>query len=124
MAWRTLEAHARGATRHGGDEPFAFVMPAQEAVELRLVAGLANRQQQMTLPGFGLHDANFQRVAQVRRHAELEELTVAILLDVHGVVSGASPAGPVEPFRSDFTHLQARAHRGELGLDFFSIHKS
>ena len=66
----------RGAAWHGGDEPFAFVMAAEETVELRLVARLAHEQQQMTLLRFALQHGNIQRFAQVRGHAEFEELAL------------------------------------------------
>lgn len=108
-------AHARRAARHGGDEPFAFVVTAQEAIELRLVTGLAHGQEQMTLLRLALHYGHGQRIAQVRRNAEFEELTAAIALDVHGEVLSIDPGAiTLMPARRDFTHLEPRAHRSEL----------
>ena len=71
-----------------------------------------------------LEDRGLNCLAQVRRHAEFEDLPVAIAPDVHGVVHWVNPRAVSHlPARSDFTHLQARAHRGELALNVFRIHK-
>ena len=67
---------------------------------------------------------DIQRFAQVGRHAEFEELTVAIAPDVHGEILGFNPGSiALTPARRDFTHLQARTHRGELGLNVIRIHR-
>src|SRR5881296_1553826 len=109
-------AHARGTTRNGGNEPVALVVAAQEAVELRFVTGLADEQQQVALLRLALHDGDIQQLAQVRRHAEFEELPVAIAPDVHGEIHRVDPlAITLSPARSNLTHLQPRAHRGEPG---------
>jgi len=75
--------HARRPARNGGDELFAFVVAAEEAVELRLVTGFADEQKQMTLLRFGLHHGNVQRLTEMRRHAEFEELAGIVAKDVH-----------------------------------------
>ena len=78
----------------------------------------------MTLLWFGLHDGDIQRFAQVRRHAQFEELARAVAPDVHGEILGFNPGSiALAPARRDFTHLQARAHRGELGLNVIRIHR-
>ena len=116
-------AHARRTTRHCSDEPFAFVVAAEEAVELGFDAERADGQKQMTLLWLGLHHGNVQRIAQMRRHAELKELARTVALDVHGEIRRADPrAIALSPARGDFTQFQACTHRGELGLDVFSIH--
>src|SRR6266487_42765 len=68
------------------------------------------------------HESGINAVLD-RRHAEFKELAGAIALDVHSEIIRAGPrAITLSPARRDFTHLQARAHRGELGLDVISIH--
>jgi len=59
---------------------------AQEAVELWLVAGFADGQKKMTLLWLALHYRYFDAVPKILRDAQLEEFTVAIPLNVHGVV--------------------------------------
>ena len=77
----------------------------------------------MTLLRFGLHDGNIERFAQVCRHTEFEELTVAITPDVHGEICRRNPSAiALTPARRDFAHFDARAHRGELGLNVVCIH--
>jgi hypothetical protein len=105
--------------RHGRDEPFTFVVSAQEAVELRLGRRLAHEQEQMTLLRLALHHGDIERVAQVFRHAQLEELAEVILAEIHGVIFG--PMRPVETRRGG-AHFQARTHGSELGLNLLSIH--
>ena len=53
-------AHTRRATRHGSNEPFAFIVAAQEAVELRQIVRFADLQQQMALFRFTLRDGYIQ----------------------------------------------------------------
>ena len=57
-------ADAGSTAGHGSDEPFAFVVSAEEAICLRLFALLADEQEQMSLLRFGLDDGNIQRVAR------------------------------------------------------------
>ena len=79
--------------------------------------------EQMTILRLALHHGHVQRIAQVRRHAEFKELARAIAADVHGEIRGINPPAITHPpARRDFTHLQARTHRGELGLNVVSIH--
>jgi hypothetical protein len=92
-------------------------VPAQEAIKLRLIIRFADEQEQVALLRLALEDRGLNRFAQVRRHAEFEELPVAIAPDVHCVITSGSV-----PTHRDFTHFQARAHRGELGLNVFRIH--
>jgi hypothetical protein len=115
--------HARRTTRHGGDEPFAFIVAAKEAVELRFGGGLAHEQEEMALLRIGLEDGRFKRFAQVRRNAELEELTSTITLNIHGIVHWIDPLAVAHlPARRDLTHFQARTHFTEPGLNLFRIH--
>jgi len=109
--------HTRRAAWHGCDEPFTFVVPAQEAIKLRLLIRFADEQEQAALFRLALENRGLDRLAQVRRHAELEELPVTIAPNVHRVItSGAVPT------HRNLTHLQARAHRGEPGFNVFRIH--
>jgi hypothetical protein len=60
----------------------------------------------------------------VRRHAQFEELPVAVLAEVHGEVPGFNPGTfALTPARRDFAHLQARAHGSELGFTLNRIHQ-
>jgi len=77
----------------------------------------------MAVLRLALEDRGLNRLAQVSRHAEFEERAVAIAPDVHGVVHWINPLAVSHlPARSDFAHLQARAHRGEAGFNVFRIH--
>ena len=93
-------------------------MPAQEAIKLRLLIRFADEQEQVALLRLALEDRGLNCLAQVRRHAEFEERPVAIAPDVHRVITSGSV-----PTHRDFTHLQARAHRGEPGFNVFRIHR-
>ena len=114
-------ADARGATRHGCDEPFALIVPAEEAIELRSVSRLADEKQQMTLLRLALQNGDIQFIAKTNRHAQFEELTVAVALDIHGVICrrGIPGAGSIR----DLAHFKARADLGEPGLNLICIHK-
>src|SRR5436190_21427238 len=81
-------ADARSASGDGRHKPFAFIVSAKEAIELRFVAGLAHEQQQMTLLRFALHDGDFQRITKMLWNTQFEKLTSAIALDVHRVITG------------------------------------
>jgi hypothetical protein len=39
----------RRASQNCGNEPFPLIMPAEETIQLRLVTGLADKEQQMPL---------------------------------------------------------------------------
>jgi hypothetical protein len=95
-------------------------VPTKEAIELRLVPGFANKEQQMTLLRFALHDGNFQVIAEMNRDAQFEKLTFAIVLNIHSVVREI--AVPRTSARWDFAHFHARSHFSELGLNLISIH--
>jgi hypothetical protein len=93
-------------------------VPAQEAIKLRLLIRFADEQEQVALLRLALEDRGLNRLTQVRRrHAEFEERPVAIAPDVHRVITSGSV-----PTHRDFTHFQARAHRGEPGFNVFRIH--
>src|SRR5438552_4063454 len=115
--------HTRRAAWHGCDEPFTFVVAAQEAIKLRLLIRFADEQEQVALLRLAREDRGLNRLAQVRRLAEFEVRPVAIASDVSGVVHWLNPLTVSHlPARSDFTHLQARAPRGEPGFNVFRIH--
>ena len=77
--------------------------------------GLSSREAERRLIAAGPNE--------MRRHAQFEKMTVIIPLDVHGIiVTALALASTPDPLRRNFTHLQARAHRGELGLNIYCIH--
>jgi hypothetical protein len=102
--------------RHSRDEPFAFVMAAQETIQPRIVRCLADEQQQMPLLGLALHYRQLQVVARSFWDTHFEELTVTITLDVHGIVS------VVPPGWAELAHFHASFHFLELGLNLLCIH--
>ena len=58
---------------------------------MRFFIRFADEQEQVALLRLALEDRGLNRLAQVRRHAEFEELPVAIAPDVHGVVHRVNP---------------------------------
>jgi hypothetical protein len=117
-------AHRRRASRHGGNEPFAFVVAAEEAVKLRLLAWLAHEQ--MTLLRLGLHDGYVQRFPQGLRDTEFEEFPVIVAADVNGVIwlgdVSSRPNRHQHPTRRNLADFQTSAHSSELGLNLLCIH--
>src|ERR1039457_7026345 len=98
-------------------------MPAEETIQLRLVTGLANEEQQMPLFRFALHDGDIEPITQMRGHAEFEELPAAVTLDIQGIVRVINPrAVSLAPTRRNFTHLEPGAHLGKPGFNRLSIH--
>jgi hypothetical protein len=69
----------------------------------------------MPIPLVGLEDVYVERFAQLLRHAEFEELTVTILLDVDGVVVQIT-------MRRRNAEFKACAHHGKFGLNVICIH--
>src|SRR5512139_4071383 len=114
----------RGCTTgHGGNEPFALIMTAEETVQLRLVTRLANEQQQVPLLGLALHDGDIERLAQVRGNAEFEELAFAVTLDIEGIIVRTDPrAISLGPAGRNLTHFDPSAHLGKPRFNRFRIH--
>jgi len=77
----------------------------------------------MTLVWQCLHDVDLQRLAQMRRHAQFEELPVAVPAQVHGEILRFNPRSiALMPTRRDFAHFHTRTHGSELGFKLNRIH--
>ena len=70
----------------------------------------------MAIAAVGLKNIEVDRLTHWFRHAQFEEITAAILLDVHGVIIRATLRG----HDADF---EARAHHGKFGFNVFRIHR-
>ena len=76
----------------------------------------SDEQQQMPIAFVGLEHIHVERIAQSLGHAEFEEFTVTILLDVHGVITRS-------PLRGRDADFEARTHTGEFGFNVIRIHR-
>ena len=70
----------------------------------------------MPIAFVGLKHIHVERIAQTLRHAEFEEFTVTIPLDVQGVIVQSTLRGRDADF-------EARTHHGEFGFKMIRIHK-
>jgi hypothetical protein len=96
---------------------------AQIAVELLILPRPGHTKEQMTFLWQTLHHGYDQHLAQVRRHAQFEELACGILANVQGNIGWIDPCTiALSPSRGDFTDFHARSHRSELGLNIYCIH--
>ena len=104
--------HARSAARHGSDEPFTFVMAAEEAVESaacrRLCAPAAADDAASARSAARRHPANRCRCVGTRssKNSPLPSRwmsTAKSAGSIHVTIS-------LTPARRDLTHFQARAH--------------
>ena len=126
--WRRLQrihglTDRRCTARHGGNEPFALIVTAEETVQLRFVTRFADEQQQVPLLGLALHDGDIERLAQVRGNAEFEELAFAVTLDIEGIILRTDPrAISLGPAGRNLTQFDPSAHLGKPGFNRLRIH--
>src|SRR5205814_9035762 len=101
--------HTRNAAWHGCDEPFTFVVPAQEAIKLRLLIRFADEQEQVALFRLALENRGLDRLAQFHRPPKFEERAVTTAPAPHVAVQSVNPlARPHPPCPSDSTHIDSR----------------
>jgi hypothetical protein len=77
----------------------------------------------MPLLWLTLHYRDIERIAQVRGHAEFEELSAAVATNIQGIVRRADPRTvSLTPTRRNLTHFEPGAHLGKPGFNRLRIH--